>query len=430
MREIGVGLLGFGTIGAGVVAGLRKNGDLIAERVKARLVLRGIADIDLDRDRGVAADPALLTRDAAGVIRDPAIDIIVELIGGARIAGDFIRQSLEAGKPVVTANKALLAEQGEEIFGLAERANTDLYFEGSVGGTIPVIKAIREGLVANRIEAITGILNGTCNYILTRMDRQGMPFDAALQDAQARGYAEAEPSLDVDGRDTAHKAVLLASLACGSVVPMSAASIEGIRAITQEDIRNALEIEHRIKLLAFIAPRDREMEVRVHPTLVPLSSLLASVHDVFNAVQVKGDLSGETLYYGCGAGRDPTAGAVIADVVDIARNIVAGCHRRVPAVSVKPRDMTFLRIEETDNRYYVRVPLASGRNLAQKVRALLAARGVPVASVERKRGGGAAEPSAIAITETVKEKTLNAALAELSARDWVRAPVARIRFQT
>jgi len=332
MKEIGIGLLGFGTVGAGVVEGLQKNGDLIADRLGIRLVLRHIADLDLETDRGVEVSRDLLTDDAAGVIADPSVDIVVELIGGSDVALDLVKQALGAGKPVVTANKALLAEHGEELFSLAEAQNVDICFGASVGGGIPIIRALREGLIGNRIERIDGILNGTCNYILTRMQAEHLPFQTVLDDAQAAGYAEADPSLDIDGFDTAHKAVILASLAYGFCVPMEAVHVEGIRHLDQVDIECAANLGYRIKLLAVVNRAGKEVEVRVHPTLVPEDHVLASVGGVFNAVMVRGDFVGDALFYGRGAGRRPTAGTVLADIADVARNLAADTPGRVAAL--------------------------------------------------------------------------------------------------
>ena len=322
MKQIGVGLIGFGTVGAGVADGLQRNRKVMAQRLGMDVVLRKIADVDIATDRGVAVDPSVLTTDAMAVIRDPEIQIVVELIGGTGIAKDFVLAALNAGKSVVTANKKLLAEYGEEIFGAAERNGVDIYFGASVGGGIPIIRVLREGLAGNEIQSIHGILNGTCNYILTRMENEGLPFDEVLAAAQKAGYAEANPGLDIDGFDTAHKAIILASLAYGFHVPMEKVAVEGIRNLSGMDVRYAAEFGYRIKLLAVVKRDGDEVEVGVHPTLVPTGHMLASVSNVFNAAMVHGDLSGDTLYYGRGAGREPTASTVIGDSGDMARNPV------------------------------------------------------------------------------------------------------------
>ncbi|MCK5851046.1 MAG: homoserine dehydrogenase, partial [Kiritimatiellae bacterium] len=265
MKDIGIGLLGFGTVGAGVVEGLQKNADLIADRLGVRLVLRKIADLDVESDRGVAVDSSILTKDAESVIADDSVDIVIELIGGTGIAKKLVLSALEAGKPVVTANKALLAKHGAEIFGLAVKTNTEIRFGASVGGGIPIIRALREGLIGNHIESICGILNGTCNYILTEMETEGLSFDEALNMAQEAGYAEADPALDIDGFDTAHKAVILASLAYGFNVPMGSVHVEGVRGLSAWDIKRAVDLGYRIKLLAVIRKVGDGVEVRVHP---------------------------------------------------------------------------------------------------------------------------------------------------------------------
>ncbi|HPJ57357.1 MAG TPA: homoserine dehydrogenase, partial [Kiritimatiellia bacterium] len=309
LKEIGVAVLGFGTVGAGVVETLQKNGELLAERLGLRLVLRGVADLDLDTDRGVAVDRALLTNDAKSLIERDDVDVVAELIGGTGAARDLILQALKLGKPVVTANKKLLAEHGREIHTVAEENGTELLYEASVGGGIPIVKALREGLAANRIESLYGILNGTCNYILTRMEEEHLPFDEVLSAAQAAGYAEAEPSLDIDGHDTAHKAAVLASLAYGCIVPLDKVQVSGIRGMAAADIAYAAEMGYRIKLLAIIRGGADGVEVSVQPTLVEHRHPLATVSGVYNAVLVHGDIVGTTLYYGRGAGRAATASA-------------------------------------------------------------------------------------------------------------------------
>ena len=328
MKTVGIGLLGFGTVGAGVVMGLNKNQGLLENRTGLKLELRRIADIDIERDRGVSVPPGVLTRDTEAVVASPEIDIVIELIGGLNAARKLITQALQRGKPVVTANKALLAEHGAELFKLAEANRTDIFFEASVGGGIPLIRSLRVGLVSNHIRSIYGILNGTCNYILTRMEQNRMSFATALKEAQKAGFAEADPALDVDGIDTAHKAVILASLAYGFNVPMREVAVEGIRGLNALDLRYALELGYRIKMLAVIEQENGDVTVRVCPTLVPMEHIIASVNGVFNAVLIEGDEVGDVLCYGKGAGRDPTASAILGDVVDAARNLVCHAARR------------------------------------------------------------------------------------------------------
>ena len=440
MREIGIGLLGFGTVGAGVVDGLQKNAGVIADRLGVRPVLRRIADLDLETDRGVAVDRELLTSDAASVIADPGVDVVVELIGGTGVAKELVTAALEAGKPVVTANKALLAEHGEEIFGLALRKNTEIRFGASVGGGIPVIRALREGLVGNRIESIYGILNGTCNYILTRMENEGLSFDAALAEAQAAGYAEADPALDIDGFDTAHKAVILASLAHGFSVPMDSVHVEGIRGLSELDIRYALDFGYRIKLLAVIANRGGSgndngdassggIEVRVHPALVPLDEMLASVSGVFNAVMLSGDLTGDTLYYGRGAGKGPTASTVIGDIADLARTFQADCKLGfLPAGAAGPgrgvRDM-----HEVETRYYLRLSLLDKPGVLAQITTILGREGVSLASVLQKEGRSDDHVPVVAVTHRALERSIDAALADIDKLDIVAGKTVRLRIE-
>ena len=429
MKEIGIGLLGFGTVGAGVVDGLMKNGDLIARRIGARLVLRKIADVDLDRDRGVKVDKLLLTRDAAAVIEDPSVDVVVELIGGTKIAKEFILKALNRGKPVVTANKALLAEFGEEVFRAAEAKKADIGFEASVAGGIPIIKALREGLVANNIVSVYGILNGTCNYILTRMEQEGLSFDAVLKDAQKAGYAEAEPSLDIDGIDTAHKAVILASLAYGFPVPMKSAHIEGVRGLAQADIAYTRELGYRIKLLAIVKQVNGEVEVRVHPTLVPHGHMLASVSGVFNAVTVEGDVVGGTMYYGRGAGRNATASAVISDLADVARNVVSGGKWNLPVYSRQDKQGRVRAIGDIEARYYLRLSLVDRPGMLALVAKILGDHQISIASVMQKEARSGEHVPVIIVTHKAIEKNFRDALAKIDAMDVIGAETVRLRIE-
>ena len=429
MKEIGIGLLGFGTVGAGVVEGLQKNGELMAGRMGIRPVLRKIADVDLDRDRGVKVDRSMLTADAASVIDDPSVQVIVELIGGTRVAKEFILRALKLGKPVVTANKALLAEHGEEIYKAAEANKTEVFFEASVAGGIPIIKALREGLVANQIQSIYGILNGTCNYILTRMEQERLPFDQVLMAAQEAGYAEAEPSLDIDGIDTAHKAVILASLAYGFAVPMKSVHVEGIRGLAPEDIANAGAMGYRIKLLAVIKRVNGEVEVRVNPTLVPHGHMLASVGGVFNAVMVAGDVAGETLYYGRGAGRSATSSAVLSDVADVARSIAAGARCHVPLMAQGGKPPAIRSIGEIKSRSYLRLSLIDRPGVLALVAQVLGRNGISIASVMQKEARSGEHVPVIVVTHGGLEKQFQAAISEIDRLDVVGAPTVRLRIE-
>jgi homoserine dehydrogenase len=429
MKEIGVGLLGFGTVGTGVVQGLAGNSEIIGHRLGVMPVLRKIADVDLEKDRGVQVDPAILTRDAEAVIKDKNVQIVVELIGGSGAAKNLVCLALSLGKPVVTANKALLAEHGAEIFGLARKNNADIYFGASVGGGIPIIRALREGMLANNVQSIHGILNGTCNYILTRMEKEQLPFDAALKAAQAAGFAEADPSLDIDGIDTAHKAVILASLAYGSVFPMAAAHVEGIRKLSDLDIRYALDLGYRIKLLAVIKHSDGKAEVRVHPTLVAKGNVLASIDREFNAVLLRGDLAGDTLYYGRGAGREPTASTVIADIADVARNMIAGSPCRVPAIAGNGKPQEVRSMAEVRTRYYLRLSLPDKPGTLARIAAVLGDHNISIASVLQQEVRTGEHVPVIMITQQAVEDELDASLAAIDAMDVVGEPTVRLRIE-
>ncbi|MDD2239510.1 MAG: homoserine dehydrogenase [Kiritimatiellae bacterium] len=426
LKEIGVAVLGFGTVGAGVVETLQQNGELLTERLGLRLVLRGVADVDLDTDRGVAVDRALLTTDAPALIERDDVDVVVELIGGSGVARDFILQALKRGKPVVTANKKLLAEHGEELHRVAAEHQTELLFEAAVGGGIPIIKALREGLMANRIESIYGILNGTCNYILTRMEDEGLPFDEVLAAAQAAGYAEAEPSLDIDGYDTAHKAAVLASLAYGCIVPLEQVQITGIRGVAAADISCAARMGYRIKLLAIIQGGAAGVEVSVQPTLVAHNHQLAAVGGVYNAVLVHGDVVGTTLYYGRGAGRAATASAVVADLADVALNLRVG-GRRWDLSGVRTKaPVVFRDPGEIVARHYVRFSMRDQAGMLAKVAAVLGSHGIGIDSVMQQEAAADAQyVPVIFVTAPARDTDLAAALRTISEQADVtdRAPV-------
>ncbi len=433
MKQIGVGLLGFGTVGAGVADGLQRNRKMMAQRLGVDVVLKRIADIDITADRGVDVAESVLTTDAMSVIVDPGIQVIVELIGGTGVAKTFVLAALNAGKAVVTANKKLLAEYGEEIFGAAERNGVDIYFGASVGGGIPIIRVLREGLAGNEIQSIHGILNGTCNYILTRMENEGLPFDEVLKDAQKAGYAEAEPSLDIDGFDTAHKAIILASLAYGFHVPVEKVLIEGIRNLAGLDVRYAAEFGYRIKLLAVVRRDGEEVEVRVHPTLVPLSHMLASVSNVFNAAMVRGDLSGDTLYYGRGAGREPTASTVIGDIGDIARNLMAGKSRYRRGVCVSNDGRQRMRAAgDIVSRYYVRLMVIDKAGSLGVITTFLGKHGVSILAATQKAPPDELENAGyvpvVILTHAAKGADIDAALREIRAAGVLNEEPVKLRM--
>lgn len=432
MKQIGVGVLGFGTVGAGVAEGLLKNRELMSQRLGVDIVLRKIADLDTTTDRGVTVPDGVLTTETMAVIHDPEIQIIAELIGGTGIAKKFVLEALNSGKSVVTANKKLLAEFGEEIFSTAAKNNVDIYFGASVGGGIPVIRVLREGLAGNKINSIHGILNGTCNYILTRMEQEGLPFDVVLKAAQEAGYAEANPSLDIDGFDTAHKATILASIAYGFYVPLDQVRVEGIRNLSGVDVKYASEFGYRIKLLATIKGDDKEVEVSVHPTLVKTDHMLASVNGVFNAAMINGDLSDDTLYYGRGAGRAPTASTVIGDIGDIARNLTFGVPRYKQAVcSANAGKIKMRKSEDIVSCFYVRLMLANKAGTFGTVATVLGKHGVSIRAATQKAMIDDQEDSCyvpvVVLTHPAKTRDMDSALQEIKDSGLVNEAPVKLR---
>ena len=427
MKQIGVGILGFGTVGAGVADGLLRHREVMARRLGVDIALRRIADLDITTDRGVSVPAGVLTTDANSVLADPDVQIVVETIGGTGVAKTFVLEALKNGKCVVTANKKLLAEYGQEIFDAAAKAGRDIYFGASVGGGIPIIRVLREGLAGNEIESIHGILNGTCNYILTRMENEGLAFDVVLKDAQRLGYAEANPSLDIDGFDTAHKACILAALAFGFQPKLGDIEVEGIRDLAGEDVRYAADFGYRIKLLAAISRHGDQVEVGVHPTLVPLTHMLANVNDAFNAAMVKGDLSDYTMYYGRGAGRAPTASTVIGDIGDVARNLVHGGARYGRAVPDYAEGRLSIRpAGEATSKFYIRFLVADKPGAFGTIATILGAHAVSISAASQKAGGIGNQPvPVVVLTHAAKVADLKAALKEVVASGVIGAePVA------
>lgn len=418
MQAFNIGIVGFGTVGAGVVECILKNGELIGSRAGVRPVIRRVADLDIESDRGVALPKNVLTTDASEVLDAPDIDVVIELIGGTTIAKDFILRALNNGKPVVTANKALLAEHGADIFAAAKASKADVFYEASVAGGIPIIKAVREGLAGNRIQEITGILNGTCNYILTQMEKHGADFGSVLANAQAAGYAETPPDLDIDGIDTAHKATILASLAYGEWFGMNPMYVEGIRGIALQDIQNAHDLGYRIKLLAIIKQDDGHVEMRVHPALVPQRTMLANVDGVFNAVYVRGDTVGETMYYGQGAGRSATASAVVADIIDVALNAKNESARRIPAFHPHEGYTSIVKMEDVQTRYYLRLQVEDHVGVLSAIADILGGLNISIASLSQKETGGPFVPLVI-LTHLAREADMRAAMDKFAASDIV-----------
>ncbi len=401
---------------------------MIAIRTGVKPVLAGVADIDITRDRGVNIPKELLTTDAHDLITRS--DVVVELVGGTTIAKTFILEALEQGKSVVTANKALMAKYGKELFAAAEKNGAEIAYEASVAGGIPIIKALREGLAANRVNSIYGIMNGTCNYILTRMEREGLDFEPILKDAQKLGYAEAEPSLDIDGFDTAHKTAILASLAYGEWFGMDPLHVEGIRDISLTDLRFADELGYRIKLLGIIKQNgDGDVEIRVHPTLISKKALLADVSEVFNAVMVNGDYVGSTMFYGRGAGREATASAVVADIIDIARDMAAGCRSGIRAFRPGKLYRNLLPMEKTENRYYLRIQVKDIPGVIARMSAILGNKGISISSFIQKEGQSEDNVSLMILTHLTREELIKSAIAEMEKLEEVCEKVKLFRIE-
>ena len=430
MKEIGVGILGFGTVGAGVADGLLRHREVMAKRLGVDIVLRKIADLDITTDRGIAVPKEVLTTDAAATITDPSIQIVVETIGGTGIAKKFVLDALNAKKCVVTANKKLLAEYGKEIFDTARANDVDIYFGASVGGGIPIIRVLREGLAGNDIESIHGILNGTCNYILTRMENEGLPFDDVLKDAQKLGYAEANPSLDIDGFDTAHKACILSALAYGFQPTLDQVQVEGIRSLSGTDVKYAADFGYRIKLLACVAKDGDEVEVGVHPTLIPFTHMLANVNDAFNAAMVKGDMSDYTMYYGRGAGRAPTASTVVGDIGDIARNLAHGETRYARGVPDYAEGKIKLRAAgDIVSKFYLRFMVADKPGAFGTIASTLGKHGVSISAASQKSGNVGNEPvPVVVLTHAAKASAVEAALTEIKASGAIGADPVKLRM--
>lgn len=427
MKQVGVGILGFGTVGAGVADGLIKNREVMKQRLGVDIVLKKIADLDIVTDRGVKIDPGILVTDARAVIADPEVDIVVELIGGTGIARTLMLEAIAAGKHIVTANKKLLAEYGAEIFEATRKAGVDIYFGASVGGGIPIIRVLREGLSGNEINSIHGILNGTCNYILTRMEQEGAAFDEVLADAQRLGYAEADPSLDIDGFDTAHKACILCALAYGFQPRFSEVQVEGIRGLDLCDVRYAAECGFRVKLLACVSRVGDEVEVGVHPTLVPFNHMLANVSGVFNAAMVNGDFSDNTMYYGRGAGRGPTASTVIGDIGDIARNIKLGQARYERAVPEYGQSVMKLRkAGDIVSNFYLRFSVADKAGSFGVLATILGRHGVSISAAMQKDADGAFA-TVVMLTHDADSSAVDAALKEVVASGIVDGEPVKLR---
>jgi homoserine dehydrogenase len=431
MKPIQVGLLGIGTVGSGTFHVLQRNQEEIRRRAGRGIEIAMVADLDVARAKSIVGASAQVVNDARQVIANPEIDVVIELIGGYGIAKTLVLEAIAAGKHVVTANKALLAVHGSEIFAAARAKGVVVAFEAAVAGGIPIIKALREGLTANRIQWIAGIINGTTNFILSEMRDKGLDFGVVLKEAQRLGYAEADPTFDIEGVDAAHKATIMSAIAFGTPVQFAKAHVEGITKLEAADIRYAEQLGYRIKLLGITKRRPEGIELRVHPTLVPASRLIANVEGAMNAVVVQGDAVGTTLYYGKGAGSEPTASAVIADLVDIARLHTAEPGHRVPALAFQPdelADTPILPIDQVVTSFYVRLRVSDEPGVLAKVTALLAERNISIdALLQRESGDDAAQRDVIILTHDTAEGQMREALAAIQALPTVLAPIVSLR---
>ena len=433
MKPIQVGLLGIGTVGSGVFTVLARNQEEIKRRAGRGIRIHTVADLNTQRAQELVKGQAEVVDDARKVIQNPEIDIVVELIGGYGIAKDLVLEAIAAGKHVVTANKALIAVHGNEIFKAAHAKGVMVAFEAAVAGGIPIIKALREGLSANRIEWIAGIINGTTNFILSEMRDKGLDFNTVLKEAQRLGYAEADPTFDIEGIDAAHKATIMSAIAFGVPMQFAQAHVEGITQLSAVDIKYAEQLGYRIKLLGITKKNPNGIELRVHPTLVPTKRLLANVEGAMNAVQVHGDAVGTTLYYGKGAGSEPTASAVIADLVDVTRLQTADPENRVPHLAFQPdavQNIPILPMAEVTTSYYLRLAVADQAGVLAEITRILAAHGVSIdALLQKEAAEGESQTDLVILTHETKEKNLMAALSEIQDLKTVMGEIVKIRLE-
>ncbi len=433
MNPIKVGLLGIGTVGSGTFNVLKRNQEEIRRRAGRGIEIAVVADLNTERARELTNGEVEIVSDANEVVNRPDIDIVIELIGGYGVARELVLKAIENGKHVVTANKALLAVHGNEIFEAARKKGVIVAFEAAVAGGIPIIKALREGLTANRIQWIAGIINGTTNFILSEMRDKGLDFDVVLKEAQQLGYAEADPTFDIEGVDAAHKVTLMSAIAFGMPVQFDKAHVEGITRLSATDIKYAEELGYRIKLLGITRRRDDGVELRVHPTLVPAARLIANVEGAMNAVLVQGDAVGATLYYGKGAGAEPTASAVIADLVDVTRLHTADPNHRVPHLAFQPDELSsvpVLPIEEINSSYYLRMRVADETGVLAEITRILAEGGISIdAMLQKESREGEPQTDIIILTHITREKHVNAAIAKIEALQTVLSGVTRLRME-
>jgi homoserine dehydrogenase len=433
MKPIKVGLLGIGTVGAGTFTVLKRNQEEIRRRAGREIEIAMVADLDTERAKSIVGNSAVVVNDAHQVVDNPDIDIVIELIGGYGIARELVMKAIANGKHVVTANKALLATHGTEIFRAAQERGVMVAFEAAVAGGIPIIKALREGLTANRIQWIAGIINGTTNFILSEMRDKGLDFDVVLKEAQRLGYAEADPTFDIEGVDAAHKATIMSAIAFGIPVQFDKAHVEGITNLQASDIRYAEKLGYRIKLLGITKRVANGIELRVHPTLIPANRLIANVEGAMNAVVVQGDAVGATLYYGKGAGAEPTASAVIADLVDITRLATADPEHRVPYLAFQPNEMSdtpILPMSEITTSYYLRFCVADKLGVLADITRILADSSISIdAMLQKEPADGETQTDIIILTHQTQEKHVDRAIAAIEALSTVVAKVTRIRLE-
>ena len=432
MTSINVGIIGFGTVGAGTLDVLTKNREIITSRVGAEVVVKKIADLDIDSDRGLRVDRDLLTREAMVVIEDPEIDVVVELIGGLEKAKDYVMKAMAMGKHVVTANKALLAEAGREIHRQAERYQVGLTFEASVGGGIPIISVLRRGLSANRIQSMIGILNGTSNYILTRMTQGGFPYATVVEEAVDLGFAEDPPTLDVDGTDAAHKLAILLSIAFGSLNSFNEIYREGIDSLSPDDIRFADEFGYSVKLLAIARNLGDRVEARVHPAMIPKGHILANVNDAYNALYVEGDFVGPNLYYGLGAGRRPTASAVVSDIIDLARQIRSGARRVMFPLGHAPasdKEIKIQPIRDLTGAYYFRFSAQDKPGVLSKIAGALGEHRISISSVIQKGRKVTGSVPIVMLTHEARESNVQTAISSMNEMDILTDKTIMIRVE-
>lgn len=429
MKKINIGLIGFGNVGSGVVKILRDRKSLLSEKIGVELEIKKICDKDISSKRNVSVDKALLTRNAEEVINDPQIDIIVELVGNIHPAKEFILGALKKGKNIVSANKALLAQAGKELFAYAKDHGKSIYFEGSVGAGIPIIKSMREGLVANKFNSIFGIVNGTSNFILSQMSQGNCDFAEAVREAKLRGFAEKDPTLDIEGIDSAHKLILLTYLAFGRMVSMEDVFVEGISRISLADINYAKELGLEIKSLAISKKEGDELEVRVHPTLIPKAHLLASVSGVNNAIHVSSDLAGNLLFYGPGAGQMSAASAVVADIVALTHDIKAGLFRPTMNIATDHSIKKIRKIEDIEGRYYIRFMAIDRPGVLANISGILAKFGISIASVTQKERHRSQVVPVVMIVHEAKEKNLRLALKAIDHLGMIKEKSVAIRME-